>query len=440
MNPWFGIAAVLIALGGLMLGLRRAILEPELSRKAVHVALGLITLSFPWLFDRDWPVIVLAAAAVLFLGGIRLIGPVREELGGVLGGVRRASLGEIYFPVAVAAVFCAARGDRLLFCVPVLVLTLADAVGALIGLRFGLSRYKTDDGYKSLEGSIAFFIVALLSTWLPLTLSHRTGRMEAVLIGAQIGLFVMLMEAFAWRGLDNLFVPLTSFVLLKMYLGMSVSPLLLRLAVLLAVVAFSILWHHRTFLNTSAMLGAAMVLYVSWALGGWSWLMAPLIVLVSYSALCPQEMADAGQSHPAKGVLCVAAAGLCWLFLAHALNMRGLLYPFTVALAAQLAFIRVAFFKWRRPEYPNGAVFLHGILMGYGFVYVPYAIRGGWSEGVAVEAGVALVAVSGAVAAFFIWQIRPHGCPGDDGRWFRQGTLAAVASLAALIPILWMQS
>jgi phytol kinase len=440
MNPSLGIAVVMLALGGLMLGLRHATLHPEVSRKAVHVALGLIALSFPWLFDQDWPVIVLAAAAVLFLGGIRIFKPARTQFGGVLGGVQRPSLGELYFPVAVAIVFCAARGNRLLFCVPVLVLALADAVGALIGLRFGHSRYTTDDGYKSLEGSAAFFIVAFLSTWLPLLLSPGTGRAEAILISVQIGLFVMLMEAFAWRGLDNLFVPLTTFVQLKIYLGMSAGSLLLRVAVLLVIAGFAILWHRRTFLNTSAMLGAAMVLYASWALGGWAWLMAPLIVLLCYSALCPREMDDARDPHPAKGVLAVAAAGLCWLFLAYGLNMRGLLYPFTVALATELALIRVAFFKWRRPQYPTAGVFVHAILMGYGLVYLPYALMGQRSPRAALEAGIALAAVAGAVGAFFIWQIRPHGCPVDDGRWLRQGAIGAIVSLAASIPIIWMQS
>ena len=32
---------------------------PELTRKAVHVGMGLIALSLPWLFDRTWPVMAL---------------------------------------------------------------------------------------------------------------------------------------------------------------------------------------------------------------------------------------------------------------------------------------------------------------------------------------------------------------------------------------------
>ena len=52
-------------------------------------------------------------------------------------------MGEFYFPVAVAVVFVLARGDTLLYLIPVLTLTVADSVGALIGVRYGFARYQT---------------------------------------------------------------------------------------------------------------------------------------------------------------------------------------------------------------------------------------------------------------------------------------------------------
>ena len=62
--PWLGILLVLVVLGGVMIGLKlisaRCHLHPETSRKAVHIAMGLVTLSFPWLFTASWPVLLLA--------------------------------------------------------------------------------------------------------------------------------------------------------------------------------------------------------------------------------------------------------------------------------------------------------------------------------------------------------------------------------------------
>jgi hypothetical protein len=68
MNPWLGIGGVMVALVTFLVSLRclqrRFSLHPELTRKMVHVGMGLVTLSFPYLFRsagvrvgsrRRWP-------------------------------------------------------------------------------------------------------------------------------------------------------------------------------------------------------------------------------------------------------------------------------------------------------------------------------------------------------------------------------------------------
>src|SRR5437868_3151074 len=109
-NPWPAMALVLAVLGGLLVGLRLvqrvASPHPELTRKLVHMGMGLVTLTFPWLFDEAWPVLTLAGLSVVLLLSLRLVKVLRSGLGSVLGGVgRESSLGEVYFPVAVAVLF-----------------------------------------------------------------------------------------------------------------------------------------------------------------------------------------------------------------------------------------------------------------------------------------------------------------------------------------------
>src|SRR5216684_2396312 len=103
LNPWLGIGFVLAVLGGLLGGLclyqRFAAPHPELVRKLLHMVMGLVTLSFPWLFDAAWPVLLLAGLSIA-----GLLTPFRN-LGSVIGGVARFSLGEVYFPLAVAVLF-----------------------------------------------------------------------------------------------------------------------------------------------------------------------------------------------------------------------------------------------------------------------------------------------------------------------------------------------
>ena len=126
-----------------------------------------------------------------------------------------------------------------------LTLALADAGAALIGKRYGTLHYVTGDGEKTVEGSAAFLIVALLSTQVPLLLFTGTGRAESLVIALTLALLVMLLEAIAWRGLDNLFIPLGAFFLLKSFLRMDLTALVVCLGIAVVLVMLSALFRPR---------------------------------------------------------------------------------------------------------------------------------------------------------------------------------------------------
>lgn len=134
---WLSIALVLVTLGGVVVTLyqwqRRASPHPELVRKLLHIPMGLMTLSFPWLFDTALPVLIMGSLAIATLLALRYYRPLASRFGQVLGGVKRRSWGEIYFPISVMLLFALAPQQPLLFCVPILILTIADAIAALIG-------------------------------------------------------------------------------------------------------------------------------------------------------------------------------------------------------------------------------------------------------------------------------------------------------------------
>src|SRR6476620_6098561 len=194
MHPLLGMALVLLTLGGLLGALtlyrRVGAPHPELLRKLLHVGMGLTTLLFPFLFSEAWPVLVLGGLSVALMLGLRLISRLKASVGQVVGGVSRFSLGEIYFPVAVAVLWLLyvygrpePAGRRLLlYLVPVLLLTISDALAALVGVAYGGHKYATSDGTKSHEGSIAFFLSAFLCVHVPLLLLGDRGRPETLLI------------------------------------------------------------------------------------------------------------------------------------------------------------------------------------------------------------------------------------------------------------------
>src|SRR2546423_1176966 len=79
-----------------------------------------------------------------------------------------------------------------------------------------------------------------------LLFSEKTSRLETLLIGLLLAWVTMMFEAIAWGGLDNLALPLVSYLLLRAYLELSVDRLLLRLAVTAGLTAFALLYYRRS--------------------------------------------------------------------------------------------------------------------------------------------------------------------------------------------------
>jgi phytol kinase len=169
--------------------------------------MGTISLSLPWLFDRPWPVLFLAALFVLGLAGRRFCLRWRHVGVGVIYGVHRASVGDLCFPIAVAAVFLVSAADPVTFSIPILTMTLADAAAALIGARCGTHRFGGAAKAKTLEGSAAFFAVAVPCTFVPLWCWTGRGMAATLLLSLNVALLATLVEALSSCGLDNLTVP-----------------------------------------------------------------------------------------------------------------------------------------------------------------------------------------------------------------------------------------
>lgn len=427
-----GIAVVLGALGALLVGVKlaqaRGVFGAEAARKAVHVGMGVICLMFPTLFGDDvWPVWALAGLAVVALGALRVVPVLKREIGGVLHDVKRTSLGEMYFPLGVAAVFTLARGDALTFGVPVALLTFADAAGALVGKRWGRHGYETLEGRKSIEGSLAVAATALVCVTGPLLATGHDVLTSAV-IGMIIGVFGMMVEAISWRGLDNVFLPLAAFAQLTIYLGLPQEALVVRLVVLGVITVAAWLWRRGGLVDDSARLGGALAMYFFWAVGGWPWLIAPLVLLTSYVRLMPTVPGGVPR-HNLVAVICVGSAGLVWAVAeAFAPGAQPWLWWFTLGVAAHQAVIATVRFSQARPGWSRGAWWALGtaqavVLQGAAFALLDRGRTVTWPE---LVAGLACVAL--ATAGFVVCE-RSMQMPDDlSARWWKQGVTAVVAS------------
>jgi phytol kinase len=438
MPPALGIVLVMGILGALIGGLRwlqrRFTLHPELARKCVHVLMGLVALSFPWIFNSAWPVFVAALLAIAVLGAVRCLPYLKSRWGPVLGGVGRDSLGELYFPVAVALVFWLADGDKLLYCVPILVLALADAVGALVGTRYGLSSYTTDEGRKSYEGSLAFFIVAFFAVHIPVLLATETGRADSLLTALTLALLVTLMEALAWRGLDNFFIPLTSFFALDLYLRLETSALVERFAALVTLTVVALVWRRHTTLTDSSALGSAVFGYIVWTLAGWQWLAAPLILFLLYTKI-GRLQGNKISRRDIQSVIRVMAGPMVILFVAISLPWKALALLFYATFGAHLANVSVSREHTARWDKTPLKFLLRSVAASwilYACAYIAAIDPTG--RGVAWAAALALPIT---LSAFVFYQTIRFSSEGVDPRiaWLREGLLAPACAIACLLPL-----
>jgi phytol kinase len=431
------VAAVLGAAVMLLLVLsvsKRAGISPEVLRKLAHIGTGLLALTFPWVFSSVVPVFVVCGLALLLLAIVSAIPKARAKLGSSLYCVGRDSHGEFYFPIAVAVLFALARGDKLLYLIPLLVLTLADAVAAILGTVYGRVPYQGIGGSKSVEGSVAFFTVAFFAVHVPLLLFSSLGREQTLLVAVDIALVVTLLEAVSWRGLDNLIIPLGVLLLLHTYTALPVELLVFRLVGALLLLIFVLLYRPRTTLQDTALVASALVLYASWSAGGWKWFLAPALLFACYSMFLPDSLLLAARKDSVYAVASVSSAGLFWIWIAKLTADQALLFPYTAAYSVHLAVLAWTLSVLRNPSqhaWRRGPVL---VPVCWVLMFAPYVWVEGSSPASAMRALVALPLCAVGFALFCLLEHRSNGLYSDQGwRWVRQAALVLFLTLPLVL-------
>lgn len=186
---------------------RKNILGKESSRKIPHIVTGLAIAFVAFFIDMRImePLLVVDALAVLIVYRFNLLPFSRA--------VDRLTWGELFFPLGlIGAAFISS--DKWVFIAAVLVLGLADAAAALVGRALGKHKYKIFNHTKSLEGSTAFFITALIIL-AAIIFIIPSGLSVAWLAVIALALAATIVEAITPWGMDNLLLPILVATLLK---------------------------------------------------------------------------------------------------------------------------------------------------------------------------------------------------------------------------------
>jgi phytol kinase len=439
-QEWLGVLAVLLVVVALFGGLRLYQLlanpAPEHVRELFHACGGLFGLPLPWIFDSLIPVLLLGVLIIAAFIAMRFIGRLRGGVGQVLFAVKRESIGELCYIASMVLLFWFSRGDKLLYTVPLLMLALADTAAALVGEEYGKLQIHASGGPKSIEGAIAFFFTAFFCVHVPVLLWGGTGRVESLLIAVNLSIMVMLAEAAAWWGLDNLIVPLWGYLLLQSQIGMDAAALSSDLVFVLSLAAIMWMWRNRTTLADDTLFGAALWGYVVWSVGGWRWALPPLLQLLSYATVTIQVPQNHLRMFRFPVVLAQIAGSVFWLLVYRESGEAWAFYPFVACYAANVAIIGLLRHKFAAPDVRWYRVLSANVAKGM-IVAVPSIL---FMDGVTMNAlfdlTACLAVVLAATALFYRLQPALSTFPVDGPRWIRQAVIVAWTSVIALLPYL----
>lgn len=251
----------------------------EWTRKFIHISCGIIVSCFHWIFSSPWIVFFLGLVLAIFFLVARHL-----KLFKSLFGIERNSLGDLYYILAILALFNISYNRPVFYFISILTLTISDALAALLGSTYQKTIYTVENHFKSLEGSVVFFLSTFLIVHIPLLLLTDMDRLQTVLIGIQASLVITCLEAICLNGIDNFVVPVaTYFVLIKlMNLPSSWITWQLMWQFALITVLNILAWRFK-FLSLTGVLSAQLFLFGAFTLGDPTWTFCPLIALALFS-------------------------------------------------------------------------------------------------------------------------------------------------------------
>ena len=403
----------------------------EVARKSIHVSMGLICSGFPWLFERSLPVMILACFAMISLGLIRLFPHLRSGVGSALHGIDRPSYGEVLFAPAVASVFVLAKGDQFLYLIPLFILTIADAAGALFGTRWGRRRYCCGTGFKTVEGSVIFGFTAFLCGAVPLALGGRLDLSHALWIGAILGILAMMAEGFSDRGLDNVVIPVGCFFMLEKLIALDTPSLMGRAIMLVVLLGLVLAGSRWSSLNGGALFGCALLGYGCAVIADWRFAIPPVAVFVCHVLMMRKHGLTVQIAHRLDAVLSYTMGCMPWVLV---VDFK--LVPASVALAglsfamgAQLAILITASQIFGNERI---IVSIKPVLYGFLITSLPGVIWL-WPDTRQFPIPITLAMLVAWLVTFIFQWIYAKYNSHVSGLWIVRGVLALAASLPALL-------
>ena len=194
-------------------------LGTEIRRKALHVSVGLAALGFPALLQGSGTIFCAFILVIAWMVAVRFVPALNARFGCVLHAAGRSSWGEIWFAVSIALLLLSPVSHPVLYVVPLLILTVSDALAAVVGRAWPRGRLPAAFSGKTLSGSTAFLASAFVITAVSLAVATDVPMLTVLMVSLGVSVLTTFSEVLSSRGFDNFSVPAVAWLALVLSLN-----------------------------------------------------------------------------------------------------------------------------------------------------------------------------------------------------------------------------
>lgn len=251
------------------------------SRKAVHLLVGLSICATPLLFATNVPLIILS---LLFIS-INYWAIRTRHLTGIHPNDQ--SYGTVYYPVAILILdILLWPAYQIIFVLATLIMVVADTMAALIGNNYASKFYVFYDERKSVPGSLTMLATSIVLLFSGLQCLMDNTLVENLILAILVGIVVTAAELISKKGSDNLSVPLIAALFLYGFLGPAAAEVMrtqLVLGIVLAGLA-AVSSYRLHFLKLNGAVVAFLLGSIIFGFGGVKYT-APILVFFILSSI-----------------------------------------------------------------------------------------------------------------------------------------------------------
>lgn len=316
----------------------------EITRKFVHFSGGMVTLSFSYVFESHWAVLIMCIAFVSILYGSKKLNLLNS-----VHGIDRPSSGGIFFPIAVYTtwVFAMYNHQPHFYLIGMLILSISDSMAALVGTSYGRFLFLIEKERKSIEGTIIFFLLTFLITEQVLLHLTAIGPAKSTLTGIYVALLVTGFELLSLKGSDNLFIPIGTVYILIRFPNNPLNEMLFQISLLLIIIiAFILIGKITKVFGVSGLVGIGLMAYGAWALVEYPWFIpvATAFILVNFAPWFKPQTTQSNREFRIRTVFYLVAIMFMWILIVNLLLdfQAQLIVPYL------FSFVSVMDLLWRR--------------------------------------------------------------------------------------------